>query len=141
MGRELYFGPTSVGLDARIARPGFDALLDDVNDRTKMAFAASWQSIGRIAEIGTVSSIGAWIPFLQSYSSPPNIELALRRSNYVIRGYTEITTTFDGIGGVYNVGGTLYVAHVEATQFRVLRPTRYASTGAPGDQIQYFVVQ
>lgn len=140
MARELYFGQVAGAFDARIARPGFDALLDDVNDRTKMAFAASWQSVGRFSEIGTVTAIGTWIPFVQTYDSIPNLELALARDGYIIRGYTDFTVS-SAPPGVYNTGGSLYVAIVEQTRFMILLPTRYLSTTPIGDAIQYFVVQ
>lgn len=140
MGREVYFGRVDGLFDARIARPGFDALLDDVNDRSKIAFAASWQSVGRFAEIGTVSAIATWIPFVQTYSGIPNVELALARDDYIIRGYSDFTVN-SAPPGVYNTSGTLYVAIVEQTRFMIVLPTRYLTTTPIGDKIQYFVVQ
>lgn len=62
-------------MDCRIARRGYTADLDDINDRKKISFAATRPSFANVAEAGRLTGADTWLGMANSYANSTPIPI------------------------------------------------------------------
>ena len=145
----MFIGRSGGAWDARIARPGYSADLDDPTDRKKISFAASRGSLGRVAEVGTMTSFNTWYPLSGTYTDVQAFIFAVRRNGALVNSVSDTLSYVAGAGNNTTINvqnGSTYVLVLgdDGANVAIVRPTvslfvtgdPYSVT--PGDQFTFF---
>jgi hypothetical protein len=104
MTKRIVIGQINGQMDCRIARPGYSADVDDVNDRKKISFAASRSANAALAEAGFITVGNTNYPLTQSYSTIPFLVNTQTIDQFTYTGlqrrYSNASNTFDTTVGV-----------------------------------------
>ncbi|MGA0595389.1 hypothetical protein [Enterovirga sp. CN4-39] len=142
MPRRILIGEIAGQVDCRISRPGYDAALDDVNDRKKISFAASRPSYGQVAAAGFITGVNTWHVFEQAFGNIPVVMFTIKRGGSQLTGEVSRYTRPYAGPAMYR-DGTPYVVVVEQGRMMITMPNDWQLAEHPlpaGDAFNFFCV-
>lgn len=124
--------------DARIARAGYTADVDDPNDRKKISFWALRGSFGQVAEVGLIGAPDSFVGLAGAYpgGTPPAIFTLIRGGQQVLAPIVQYSNV-----QADNVRATAYCLVVDGNRVMATSPTKARQPFQTGDRFNFMVVK
>lgn len=124
--------------DARIARAGYTADVDDPNDRKKISFWALRGSFGQVAEVGLIGAPDTFVGLAGAYpnGTPPAIFTLIRGGQQILGPLVAYQNT-----ATDNVRATAYCLVVDSNRIMATSPTKARQGFQAADRFNFMVVK